>query len=50
MTEKIKEPIIALVCFDYSKPPLDNEEARVFAKQHNCIFKKVPCVTGRNIN
>ena len=40
VTELIKDPIIALVGFDYSTPPLDDdEEARVFAKEHNCIFK-----------
>ena len=51
VTELIKDPIIALVGFDYSTPPLDDdEEARVFAKEHNCIFKIISCVNGNIIN
>ena len=51
VTELIKDPLIALVGFDYSTPPLDDdEEARVFAKEHNCIFKIISCVNGNIIN
>ena len=40
--ENAKDPIIALVGFNYSQSPVeDEEEARQFAKEHNCIFKIV---------
>ena len=40
--ETVKDPVIALVGFNYRQSPVeDEEEARQFAKEHNCIFKIV---------
>ena len=40
VTELIKDPIIALVGFDYSTPPLDDDEKQEYLQKNIIVYLK----------